>query len=102
MTARRVGESPALLGPLDALGAAVDRARAELPRRGDPLDAVRRERLELAAADVVRALVWARRQLRDRERDAAEALDAVARVLGAARLDALELGVSGRILGLAG
>lgn len=86
-----------LLDPLAALRSAIDRARAELPQRCEGFDSCRREQLELAAGDVLRALVSARRHLRDVEQSAIATLDEIALVLGARSLAAL--GISGRLAG---
>lgn len=72
-----------LLGTLDALVAAIERARAELPCRGPALDAACRDNLEIAAGDVLRALVWARHRVRELEHSAALTLDDIAFALGA-------------------
>jgi hypothetical protein len=73
-----------LLDPLAAVAAAIERLRAELPGRGDLIDDSRRERLELAAGDVLRAVVQARRTTRDLEHAGVAALDEAAHALGAA------------------
>jgi len=86
-----------VLDPLAALAAAVDRASVELAGRSEALDSARRERLEHAAGDVLRALVWARHEMRDLERASIAALDDIAHALGTARLGAL--GISGRMAG---
>ena len=79
MRARRP-EIPPLLDPLAALEAAILRARAELPQVGQGPDL---ERLEHAAGDVMRALVWARHRTADLEMLALAALDEVAHAVGA-------------------
>ena len=73
-----------MLHPWEALEGAIERARACVPRggRAEPFE---REVLELAAHDIMRALVHARRYLREAERDVYAILDLAAHALGAMR-----------------
>jgi len=75
----RRADAPPLLDPLAALEAAIARARAELPAAGAR---AHREHLVLAAGDVLRALVWARRRTADLESEASAALHELARAVG--------------------
>jgi len=110
MVSGAIREGAPLLDGSAALVAAIERAQAELPAVGDELDPRRRERLQHAAGDVLRALAWARRnaELGDAERldrmaslelAGAAMLDRVAHALGGPLLR--KLGHSGRLHGWA-
>lgn len=75
-----------LLDPGEALVRALERLRAALPDRRVPTTVPRREMLEMAAHDVLRALVSTRRAMRNLELDCLTALDAAAHELGCERL----------------
>jgi hypothetical protein len=83
------GDGRRFLDPLAALRAAIDRLRAELPARGEAIDPGRCERLDMAATDVLRAVVGAQRVARDLEREGFQAIDQAAGVLGAGWLERL-------------
>ena len=90
--AHRVGagmSEPRLLDPLEALARAIERLRTSLPDRWTPLAASRRDLLEIATHDVLRALVSARRTLRTLELEGLAVLDMAAHELGSERLRAL-------------
>lgn len=71
---------------LSALASAVERLHSCLPGRHDSLDDAGRELLEIAAHDVLRALVQARRWGRDLELRGVASLDLAAEILGADRI----------------
>jgi len=88
MMSRTRRDDGRFLDPVDALAAAIDRLRGALPGRGEILDAGHRETLGLAAGDIVRALVHARRmtrQLAQLELEGLRVLDHAALVVGARR-----------------
>ncbi|MCB9508182.1 MAG: hypothetical protein H6697_11045 [Myxococcales bacterium] len=80
------GDSARMWCALSALASAVERLRSCLPGSHDALDDSGRELLEIAAHDVVRALVQARRWTRELERQGIASLDRAAEVLGADRI----------------